>query len=125
MEKVLGIGGFFFRGQNPEDLAKWYEQNLGITGPPADYETMPWQQQAGITVFSAFPATTSYFGKPEQQWMINFRVRSLEAMVAQLRQNGIEVEVDEELYPNGRFARLADPEGNPIQLWEPAGIEGL
>ncbi len=52
-------------------------------------------------------------------WMINFRVRNLDAMIAQLRGAGITVDVDNENYPNGRFARLADPEGNPIELWEP------
>ena len=122
MEKVLGIGGFFFRAENPDELGRWYEQNLGIRPPPPDYETLPWQQQAGMTVFAPFEKTTDFFGRPEQQWMINFRVRSLDAMVEQLRRNGVEVSVDEEVYPNGRFARLSDPEGNPIQLWEPSGI---
>ena len=77
-------------------------------------------QLGGPTVFAPFSSTTSYFGRPEQQWMINFRVRDLDAMVAQLRRAGIDVTVDPETYPNGRFARLKDPEGNPIQLWQPA-----
>lgn len=123
MEKVQGIGGFFFKAENAEALGKWYEENLGILPPPPDYETLPWQQDAGMTVFSPFPKSTDYFGKPEQMWMINFRVRNLDAMVAQLRDKGIPVDVDGEVYPNGRFAQLSDPEGNPIQLWEPAGIE--
>jgi len=121
MEKVVGIGGFFFRAEQPEALGHWYKENLGIDLVPPDYDTAPWQQEAGPTVFSPFPKTTDDFGKPEQQWMINFRVRSLDAMVEQLRKNGIDVAVDEERYPNGRFARLADPEGNPIQLWSAAG----
>jgi glyoxylase I family protein len=120
MEKVLGIGGFFFRANDPEALTRWYEQHLGITPPPPDYNTQPWRQEAGITIFSAFPKATDAFGKPEQQWMINFRVRNLDAMVEQLRQAGVDVTVDPETYPNGRFAQLADPEGNPIQLWEEA-----
>ena len=62
---------------------------------------------------------TGYFGSREQAWMINFRVRGLDAMVEQLRKSNIEVKVDPENYPNGRFARLHDPEGNPIELWEP------
>ena len=74
---------------------------------------------AGFTVFAPFPNDTKYFGRPEQQFMINFRVRSLDAMVAQLRKAGITVTVDPQAYPNGRFARLHDPEGNPIELWEP------
>ena len=70
-------------------------------------------------MLAPFPADTNYFGSAEQQWMINFRVSDLAAMVAQLRGAGIDVEVDREEYPNGRFARLTDPEGNPIQPWEP------
>ena len=62
---------------------------------------------------------TKYFGAAEHTWMINFRVRNLDAMLSQLRAAEIEVAEDSEVYPNGRFARLCDPEGNPIQLWEP------
>ncbi len=120
MEKVLGIGGLFFRAENPASLAKWYTDNLGIDPVPPDYDSSPWQQDAGHTVFSPFPADSDYFGNDAKQWMINFRVRNLDAMVDQLRKNGNDVEVDSEDYPNGRFARLTDPEGNPIQLWEPA-----
>jgi glyoxylase I family protein len=116
MEKVTGIGGFFFRSENPDALSQWYTQNLGI-------DTPSWRQEAGETAFAPFPKDTDYFGRPEQQWMINFRVRDLDAMVAQLRASGIEVNVDSEVYPGmGRFAQLADPEGNPIQLWEPEEV---
>jgi len=119
MEKVLGIGGYFFRSANPTALSEWYERHLGVTRVPDTYEKEPWSQEAGPTVFAPFKADTKYFGKAEQQWMINFRVRDLDAMVAQLKRADIEVTVDPELYPNGRFARLNDPDGNPIQLWEP------
>jgi glyoxylase I family protein len=125
MEKVSGIGGFFFRAANPEALGQWYEKHLGIGLPPSSYDSLPWQQQAGVTIFAPFPATSDEFGKPEKQWMINFRVSNLDAMVAQLRQHNIAVVVDDTVYPNGRFARLADPEDNPIQLWEAAGIEAV
>jgi glyoxylase I family protein len=87
--------------------------------PPPTYDERPWRQEAGPTVFAPFSADTDYFGRDEQSWMINLRVGDLDAMAAQPRAAGIEVEIDPELYPNGRFARLADPEGNPIQLWEP------
>lgn len=87
--------------------------------PPPTYDERPWWQDAGPTVFAPFSDDTDFFGRDEQTWMLNFRVRDLDAMVEELRAAGIDVEIDPELYPNGRFARLADPEGNPIQLWEP------
>ena len=113
-ERVLGIGGLFFRSRDPKSLAQWYELNLGI-----DHQV--WQQAAGPTAFTPFAADTEYFGSKQQAWMLNFRVRNLDAMVAQLQKSGIEAKVDPEKYPYGRFARLHDPEGNPIELWEPAG----
>ncbi len=120
MEKVTGIGGLFFRAKDPEALAAWYEKHLGVSRVPSDYETQPWTQQAGPTVFAPFSADTDYFGRPEQAWMVNFRINDMDAMVAQLEGAGITVEQDMAEYPNGRFARIHDPEGNPIELWEPA-----
>ena len=119
-ERVLGIGGLFFRSHDPKKLAQWYQLHLGIDPVPADYGHPVWQQAAGPTVFTPFTMDTDYFGSKQQAWMVNFRVRSLDAMVAQLQKSDIEVKVDPEKYPNGRFARLHDPEGNPIELWEPA-----
>ena len=119
MEKVTGIGGFFFRAKDPKALALWYQQHLGIlTIPTKDGETS-WQQEAGATAFTPFPETTKYFGDPQKVWMLNFRVRDLDKMAAQLQAAGIEVKVDPESYPYGRFGRLHDPEGNPIELWQP------
>jgi len=120
MEKVLGFGGFFFRAEDPKALAEWYETHLGVTRVPGDYETPSWQQEAGSTVFAPFEKVTDYFGNREKQFMLNFRVADLEAMIAQLEGTGIEVRRDPEEYPNGKFAWLNDPEGNPIELWEPA-----
>lgn len=121
MEKVDGIGGFFFRAKDTSGLAKWYEDNFGINVVPSDYDTPAWRTNAGTTVFAPFAQDTAYFGDMKNQWMINFRVKNLGAMVKQLRAAGIEVDVDPEEYPNGKFAQLFDPEGNPIQLWEPGG----
>jgi predicted enzyme related to lactoylglutathione lyase len=121
MERVQGIGGFFFRAKDPKKLAAWYEETFGINQVPDDYDQPAWRTNAGTTVFAPFKEDTKYFGEPRFQWMINFRVRDLAKMAAQLRDRGIEVDVDKEVYPNGRFARLTDPEGNPIQLWEPGG----
>lgn len=117
METVLGIGGLFFRGRDPAALALWYRDHLGVAPVPSSEGQAPWQQQAGPTAFAPFGEDTDYF-RAERRWMINFRVRSLEAMVAQLRAAGIAVQLDPQTYPHGRFARLEDPEGNPIELWE-------
>jgi glyoxylase I family protein len=121
MESVTGIGGVFFRARDHAALKAWYQEHLGITITPTNYEDRPWHQTAGPTVWEPFPQATDYFGSADRKWMINFRVRDLNAMVAQLRAAGIAVEVHPEAYPNGRFARTHDPEGNPIELWEPAG----
>ena len=119
METVTGIGGFFFRARDPAALGQWYQAHLGVSLVPTSYGVEPWQQEAGPTAFAPFPADTDYFGDAKYAWMINFRVSDLAAMAAQLRAAGIEVEIDAEEYPNGLFARLNDPEGNPIQLWQP------
>jgi catechol 2,3-dioxygenase-like lactoylglutathione lyase family enzyme len=121
MEKVTGIGGVFFRARDPKALAIWYCNHLGVAVVPEKYDDPPWRQQAGPTAYAPFPEDTPYFGDGGKQWMINFRVANLESMVEQLRAAGISAEIDPEAYPNGRFARLSDPEGNPIELWEPVG----
>jgi predicted enzyme related to lactoylglutathione lyase len=113
-EKVTGIGGFFFRAKDPKALAKWYSDNLGLPSNGS-----PWRQEAGSSAFQPFPEKTTYFGNDTKQWMMNFRVRNLDKMAAQLRAAGIAVDVDQKSYPYGRFAHLHDPEGNPIELWEP------
>jgi glyoxylase I family protein len=123
MERVTGIGGFFFRAKEPDKLAKWYENHLGVTTIPKSYGATPWRQEAGTTAFAPFKQDSKAFGDMRNQWMINFRVRDLDKMAAQLRAAGIKVEIDPETYPNGRFAQTADPEGNPIQLWQPSGVD--
>ena len=118
-ESVSGIGGFFFRARDPKVLAQWYQDHLGISVTPQKIHDPVWRQQAGPTVFSAFPETTKYFGDLSKQWMINFRVNDLDKLTAQLEAAGIAVKVDPTAYPNGRFAHMHDPEGNPIELWQP------
>jgi glyoxylase I family protein len=120
MEKVTGIGGFFFRAKDPKALASWYEQHLGISLTPSSPGGSPWQQEAGPTAFAPFKETSDYFGDPQKVWMLNFRVRDLDKMAAQLQAAGIEIKIDPQSYPIGRFARIHDPEGNPIELWQPA-----
>ncbi|HEY0922853.1 VOC family protein [Rheinheimera pacifica] len=87
MQKVTGIGGMFFRAKNPEILIDWYTTHLGI-----DIADAVWQPCGGPTIFCPFKHDTDYFGRLEQQWMINFRVADLDAMIAQLRDCGINVE---------------------------------
>lgn len=124
MERVLGLGGVFWRSDDPDHLAAWYESRLGVEGVPAEYGGPTWRQSGGVTVFAPFKRDTSHFASERQQVMFNFRVRNLDAFVAQLRGQGEEVTVDPEAYPNGRFARLHDPEGNAVELWEPSGADG-
>jgi glyoxylase I family protein len=123
MERVTGIGGFFFRARDPEVLAQWYEEQLGIDKVPPTYDARPWWQEAGPTVWNPYSEVGPYFRGDDHVFILNFRVRDLDAMVAQLRAAGSEVEVDPEDYPNGRFATTSDPEGNLIQLWEPTDEE--
>jgi glyoxylase I family protein len=117
MAKVTGIGGIFFRARNPEVLAAWYSTHLGITQP----DTSVWMQDAGPTVFSPFKATTDYFAA-DKQWMLNLRVDDLPAMIAELQAAGIAVETRPDWDGDGSygtFARIHDPEGTPIELWQP------
>ena len=119
-ERVLGIGGLFFRAHDPKALAEWYRKHLGVGLVPGDSTATAWHTEAGPTTFQPFSMTSKYFGDEHQMWMVNFRVRDLDKMAAQLRSAGIEVAIDPQTYPYGRFARIHDPEQNPIELWEPA-----
>lgn len=119
MARVTGIGGFFFSADDPAALSAWYAEHLDVPAPPASYEEPVWHQDAGPTVVAAFGADgpTDHLGP--SGWGLNLRVDGLDGMVRRLGDAGIEVTVDPTVYPNGRFAQLVDPEGNPIQLWEP------
>jgi glyoxylase I family protein len=123
MQRVQGIGGVFFTAREPDRLNRWYATHLGVDPAPESYDVPSWWQRPGPTVFTAMAADSEHFGGPAHQWSINFRVADLDAMVRQLREAGITVEVDPEVYPNGRFATLRDPEENVVQLWEPAGAD--
>lgn len=113
--RVTGIGGLFFRARDPKALAAWYARHLGVESNPV------WPQEAGPTVFSPFQAETDYW-PAGQQWMLNLRVTGLDALIARLEAAGITVETRPEEWDHpevGRFARIHDPEGTPIELWEP------
>ncbi|MEU9387490.1 VOC family protein [Streptomyces sp. NPDC048279] len=117
MERVLGIGGYFLRAKDPAALSTWYRDCLGLD---TDDHGL-WRQEAGSTVFAAFESGTDYFGSPTQQTMLNFRVRDLDAMLAQLRAAGADVaEERQDMDGVGRFGWVTDPEGNRIELWQPA-----
>src|ERR1700758_1453517 len=108
MERVLGIGGYFLRATDPAALNAWYRDCLGLD---AD-ENGLWQPGAGPTVFATFESHTDYFGSRDQQTMLNFRVRDLDAMLAQLRAKGVDVaEEPQEMAGVGRFGWGPDPGG--------------
>jgi predicted enzyme related to lactoylglutathione lyase len=116
MGSVTGIGGVFFRARDPEALARWYAEHLGVPSHG------PWPQAAGIAVFAPFAAATDYW-PADRAWMLNLRVEGLDALVARLAAAGIAAE-RREAWDNpdvGRFARITDPEGHPVELWEPPG----
>ena len=122
---VLGIGGLFFRAKDPDALSNWYREHINVgagcaaenAGAPDD---MCWMTQGGPVVFAPFASDTDYF---PGAFMLNLRVSGLPAMIERLRRAGIEVETREEWNdPNvGAFARIRDPEGHPVELWEAAG----
>lgn len=120
MEKVAGIGGLFFRAKDPKAVAQWYLDHLGVNLTPTGEGQKVWEQEAGPTAFTPFPENTKYFGDMSKGWMINFRVHDLNKMVAQLRAAGMEVKAPETYEGIGSFTRIHDPEGNPIELWQPA-----
>jgi glyoxylase I family protein len=117
MAGALGIGGVFFRSDDPDGLAAWYQQHLGIAAGHAAV----WDQAAGPTIFAPFKRSSDYF-PADRQYMLNLRVDDLATLIAQLQAAGITVETRADWDGDGsygRFARVHDPEGNPIELWEP------
>jgi predicted enzyme related to lactoylglutathione lyase len=117
VEGVLGIGGVFFRGRDPERLRDWYAEHLGLE--LEDYGGITFEARAGDqTVWSIFPGDTAYW-PPEQQAMVNYRVRDLDAVLARLRAAGVEVDDRVEEHEYGRFGWAVDPEGNRFELWQP------
>lgn len=122
---VLGIGGLFFRAQDPDALARWYNEHLNVgAGCAADGAGTPsewcWMAQGGPVVFAPFPSDSDYFGA-DKAYMLNLRVSDLAQMIDRLTSSGVPVTTrDDWDDPKvGRFARIHDPEGNPVELWEP------
>ncbi len=120
MERVRGVGGVFFKARDPKALAEWYRDQLGIPVPEGQtYAAFESGEAGEQTVWSAFPTQTEYFGAGTSQWMVNYRVDDLDAMLAQLKNAGAEVVEQVEEYDHGRFGWAVDPEGNRFELWEP------
>ena len=120
MERVRGIGGVFFKSRDPETLARWYAEHLGIRLDPAFAGTTFRWEVSGSTVWALFPSRTPYFGDVTQQSMVNFRVDDLDAMLGQLRAAGVVCDEKIEEQEFGRFGWAVDPEGNRFELWQPA-----
>ena len=121
-EQVTGIGGVFFKANDPKGMAAWYRKNLGIQSR-GGYADFTWREkdhpeQTGHTTWAVFPTNTAYFGTSSSSLMINYRVANLDRMLEKLRSSAVKIEkVEDSDY--GRFAWLTDPEGNRIELWEP------
>ena len=125
MERVTGIGGIFFKSEDPKRLKAWYQQNLGIEPAEDGVALFHWRERdnpdaVASTVWEPFPADTNYFEPTRAQFMLNYRVRNLDAMLAQLRAAGAKVDDRIEEMEFGRFGWATDPDGNRFELWEPA-----
>ena len=124
MAKVTGIGGVFFKSRNDAAaLAAWYEKNLGLKLEDFGGALMSWPEQkpadGGKTVWQVAEKDTEWFGPSTSPFMINYRVDDLEALLAQLKANGVPTLKGPEYYENGKFAWVMDPDGNKVELWEP------
>ncbi len=119
MERVLGVGGIFFKSQDPKALVDWYRTRLGIE-PAWEGGTAFESRGAGEqTIWSAFSANTTYFNPSPAPFMVNFRVANLERMLDQLRAMGAQVDGRTEFSEYGKFGWVMDPDGNRVELWEP------
>ncbi|HXD37171.1 MAG TPA: VOC family protein [Rhodanobacter sp.] len=122
MAKVTGLGGIFFKSRGPAALSAWYAKHLGLAAEEwggARFDEN--EQRPGYTLWSPFAADTGYFGPGPQPYMINFRVDDLDALLAQLRADGVDVDERVDQSEFGRFGWITDPEGTRIELWQPPG----
>ena len=131
MNYVTGIGGIFFKAEDPEKLGEWYRAHLGleveeyggVTFREGDAHAASLPKRQAYTVWSPFAADTDYFAPSQKPFMINFRVTDLEALLAQLRREGVSVDERTEKSEFGYFGWAMDPEGNRIELWEPPEVQ--
>ena len=123
MKKVTGIGGVFFKCKDPKKVTEWYQKHLGLNTNPYG-ATFEWYEGAdstkkGQTQWTPFSETTKYFEPSTKDFMINYRVENLEALVDELKKNGVTILDKIETYDYGKFVHILDAEGNKVQLWEP------
>jgi catechol 2,3-dioxygenase-like lactoylglutathione lyase family enzyme len=122
--RTSGIGGVFFKAKDPDRLTQWYRTHLGLPVDEHGIAKLAWREDEdpatrAQTVWAPFPHDTEYFGPASSQFMINYRVRDLDAVLAALREEGVWIDERREDSAYGRFAWIADPEGNRIELWQP------
>lgn len=124
MKKVTGIGGIFFKCRDANSLKVWYKTHLGIDagayGMNFEWRDAEDPTKTGSTQWSPFPETTKYFEPSTKEFMINYRVENLEALVAELKKEGVTIVDEIASYDYGKFVHIMDLEGNKIELWEPA-----
>jgi predicted enzyme related to lactoylglutathione lyase len=124
MERVVGVGGIFFKAKDPALLKAWYREHLGLPIDEHGQTSFSPEGAAGPLVWAPFPADTKYFEPSQAPFMVSFRVNDLRAMLAQLRAAGAEVDEKVMDEPYGKFGWVLDPEGNRIELWEPPASSG-
>jgi len=120
MGKVTGVGGVFFKATDPKVLQAWYAQHLGVPLSEYGFSSFEGPEAQGTTAFAFFPADSQYFGEETQRAMINFRVDSLDEVLERLKAAGARIDPKRQDESYGRFAWFWDPEGNRVELWEPA-----
>lgn len=120
MARAVGVGGVFLKASDPKKLSAWYAEHLGIPSQEGGTLAFDGPESLGMTVFAHFPESTQYFGEGAQKVMINFRVDDLDALMRQLEAAGVQIDPKRDDAPWGRFAWIWDPEGNRIELWQPA-----
>jgi len=124
MKKVTGIGGIFFKCKDPKAMNEWYNKHLGIDasqyGASFTFANEDGTAKKGLLQWTLFPYTTNYFDPSGKDYMINYTVDDLEALVEELKKENVTVLDEIATYDYGKFVHILDPEGNKIELWEPA-----
>jgi predicted enzyme related to lactoylglutathione lyase len=121
--KVTGIGGIFFRSENPSEINEWYKNNLGMAmddfGSVFEFRNANRPNEINYLRWSAFKNETDYFHPSEKEFMINYRVQNIEGLVRNLKKTGVTILDEIETFEYGKFVHILDLEGNKIELWEP------